>query len=433
MSVSPEDGASSETLIAILMGFTFTVHGSTKEETRKKWLANLQRKDFDPKSSARAPKHKGRRRVTRAKDTYTSARECSTGQREESATTHHQLLNRYDCSEGFTTVNHSLMYSCEPSQEVEEPTAQTVAECHITIAARIFSTTCDKSVQWEAEATDHHYARPSITDGKKTFDALIQAISPLAEVPFTLPIKDQILLTLMRLRKGLLLGDLALRFSITTAVAGRIFMFWMAVLATFSREFLAMWLPQQTIFASRPGHFKDSSMVTCIIDCFEVFIERPSNMRRRAGTYSHYKPHNTAKVLHVIAPNGFIMFVSQAYGGRASDRMITMDSGFLDHLLPGDEVLADRGFTVQGVMPYGVELSLPDFKRGKDQLSKEAVLRSRRLSKLRIHVERSIRRMKCFRILMHVPAEIFANSESFGDILIVVAGLCNLQPLLIRD
>lgn len=135
------------------------------------------------------------------------------------------------------------------------------------------------------------------------------------------------------------------------------------------------------------------------MDCFEIFIDRPGSLLCRGQTYSHYKSHNTAKVLHVIAPNGFIMFLSKPYGGRASDRYITVNSGFLKYLRPGDEILAYRGFTIAEFLPLHVKLLLPSFKKGKTQLGVHELLASRRLAKVRIHVERSIRRMKCFRIL----------------------------------
>ncbi len=37
--------------------------------------------------------------------------------------------------------------------------------------------------------------------------------------------------------------------------------------------------------------------VTIIVDCFEVFIERPSNLLAQAVTWSSYKHHNTIKIL----------------------------------------------------------------------------------------------------------------------------------------
>ena len=39
-----------------------------------------------------------------------------------------------------------------------------------------------------------------------------------------------------------------------------------------------------------------------IIDCFEIFIDRPTNLMARAQTFSNYKHHNTVKVLIGISP-----------------------------------------------------------------------------------------------------------------------------------
>ena len=43
-------------------------------------------------------------------------------------------------------------------------------------------------------------------------------------------------------------------------------------------------------------------------------------------------------------------FISKAWGGRASDKFITEHCGFLDHILPGDVILADRGFDIQDIV-----------------------------------------------------------------------------------
>ena len=44
--------------------------------------------------------------------------------------------------------------------------------------------------------------------------------------------------------------------------------------------------------------------------------------------------------------------MSKAWGGRVSDKYITEHSGTLKKLLPGDLVLADRGFTIQDSMGF---------------------------------------------------------------------------------
>ena len=56
----------------------------------------------------------------------------------------------------------------------------------------------------------------------------------------------------------------------------------------------------------------------------------------RAATYSNYKKHNTVKVLIAVSPTGSIAYISNAWGGRVSDKVITQEYGFLDHIEPGD-------------------------------------------------------------------------------------------------
>ena len=131
--------------------------------------------------------------------------------------------------------------------------------------------------------------------------------------------------------------------------------------------------------------------ITSIIDCFELFIEKPSNLLAKACTWSQYKHYNTAKYLISITPQGTVSFISNGWGGRVSDKHIVENSGYLRHILPGDVILADRGFDVADTIALRqATLNIPAFTRGCDQLPAKDVEDTRKLANVRIHVERVI-------------------------------------------
>jgi hypothetical protein len=265
------------------------------------------------------------------------------------------------------------------------------------------------------------------------FLTLIATLSPHgSKLPFKLKVADQIFAVLVRLRLGLTYQDLARRLNVSAQLMSDMFNSWLDIMAEHLSS-CVIWLPRETIQRTMPSSFKDSfPRTTCIIDCSEIFIQRPFKLKARAQTWSTYKNNNTAKFLVAIAPNGFIMFISKLYGGRASDVFITKSSGFLDYLLPGDEVMADRGFTISEELCFRrVKLNIPAFMKGRDQLSEQEVIDTRRIASDRIHVERAIMRIKSYRILnMKMSNKSFKKGNKT---LLVVSALCNLRDPLIKD
>ena len=203
---------------------------------------------------------------------------------------------------------------------------------------------------------------------------------------------QEFVMTLMKLRLNVPFQDLAYRFVLSLSSVSRIFTSWLIAMDLRLSCFIH-WPDREQLWKTMPMCFQYTfgRKVTVIIDCFEVFIEKPTNLLARAQTFSSYKHHNTIKVLIGITPQGTVSFVSEAWGGRTSDKFLTENCGILDQLLPGDAVMADRGFTIsESVGLRHGKLIIPAFTKGKDQLDPVDVEQSRGIASVRIHVERVI-------------------------------------------
>lgn len=251
----------------------------------------------------------------------------------------------------------------------------------------------------------------------------------------SLSLFHQFLVVLMKLRLGYPDQELGYRFGVHQTTISRIFVRWISTMFVLLKP-LIVWPDREELRMTLPLEFrKHYPRCVCIIDCFEVFCERPTDLMARAQTYSHYKGHNTVKFLIAITPQGTISFISQSWGGRTSDKHLTEHSGLLNKLTPGDLVLADRGFTVdETVGMYCAELATPAFTKGKKQLSRREVDMSRKLARLRIHVERVIGMLRQKYSLLSSTLPINFLMTSDGDpqyalvdkVVTVCCALCNM-------
>ena len=114
--------------------------------------------------------------------------------------------------------------------------------------------------------------------------------------------------------------------------------------------------------------------------------------------YSHeltptlYKHHSTVKYLIGITAKGTVSYISKGCGGRVSDKYFTEHSNLFNFLEPRDTILADRGFDIkESTALYCARVEFPAFTKGKKQLTGIEVEQTRRIAKVRIHMERVIR------------------------------------------
>jgi hypothetical protein len=226
-----------------------------------------------------------------------------------------------------------------------------------------------------------------------TFLVLLKWLSPMLNrerrvlSPF-----QMLLVTFMRLRLNLPRIHIGHLLRVSPTTVGN--MFYETIQAMFVKiGGFVQWPDRDTLHTSMPHQFVETfgKNVAVIIDCFEIFIERPSNLKARAQTFSNYKHNHTIKYLIGIAPQGAITFISKGWGGRTTDKHVTENDGFLINLVPGDIVLADRGFDIKdSVLMMNADVKIPIKTTGRAQLDAKDIEETRSLAHLRIHVERVI-------------------------------------------
>lgn len=147
--------------------------------------------------------------------------------------------------------------------------------------------------------------------------------------------EEELFMVLVRL-------GLTLRFGISESGISKIFTSWSNLLYFYLKDFCEM---PEGESDGKARQFSNFPYLKVIIDCTEIFTQKPSCLQANKEIYFNYMGHITFK-LHVgIDPHEAIAYDSQAWGGRASDKHNTANSpGLTTKLNRGDELMADRGF-----------------------------------------------------------------------------------------
>ena len=74
-------------------------------------------------------------------------------------------------------------------------------------------------------------------------------------------------------------------------------------------------------------------------------------MLAQSETWSDYKHHS----------HGQVTPLSDLWSRRVSDKQITRESGVLDLLQAGDNVMVDRRLDISTIVPDGVKVNMPPF------------------------------------------------------------------------
>ncbi|XP_040068774.1 uncharacterized protein LOC115320941 isoform X1 [Ixodes scapularis] len=210
--------------------------------------------------------------------------------------------------------------------------------------------------------------------------------------------KEEFFMVLVRLRTGMSGKEIARNFGISEGHFSRVFATWINFLHR-QLKALTRFPTCEELQGHLPAAFFKFPDTRVILDGTEVRIERASSLAAQRQTFSSYKHYNTFKEVVGCAPDGYISFVSDLWGGSSSDRVIVEKSGLLEQLQPGDAIMVDKGFKLND-LPPGVRVHIPCFRKpGEPQMAENELSHTRHVASARVIVERAIGRIKQFHIL----------------------------------
>ena len=240
---------------------------------------------------------------------------------------------------------------------------------------------------------------------------------------------DEFLMVCMRLRLALVQEHLADIFHVSKSTVSRTLNTWINFLYDHAKS-LVPWPTREQILCNLPKHFLDYKNCRIVIDCTEVFTEKPSSLSAQWLTWSEYKHSNTFKLLVGVAPNGLVTFISRLWCGNASDRHIVEKDGLLPKLTSGDMIMADKGFTIEDLLPVDVDLNMPPRIPGHRQMTQNEFFVTQGIASARIVVEMKMEQFKNYRILSGTLP--LCESHLAEQVIFLCLAWTNLLPPLMK-
>ena len=120
----------------------------------------------------------------------------------------------------------------------------------------------------------------------KVLNTVFDFLSPKEQSTKLQPFQE-FLITLIKLCLNVSSQDLAYCFNAHPSTISRILLNWLTAMDVRLQQ-LVMWPERENLRKPMPECFQTSfgDKVAVVIDCFEIFIERPSSLLARASTWS---------------------------------------------------------------------------------------------------------------------------------------------------
>lgn len=286
----------------------------------------------------------------------------------------------------------------------------------------------------ELLVSDHNINTFTGVPSAKILDKVVALVkSQESENRMEATVRDRVVLVLIVLKQAMSFSSLAVLFQCSVSSVHRYFVHTLPLVAAVLQSVIE-WPSKEEVLNNMPVHFTKYSRVRGVVDCTEIFVERSHCLTCQLLSYSHYKSNYTVKFLVCVSPAGTITFISRAYGGRASDKVITTQSGLLEKFEPfTDDIMVDRGFFIDELCSArAVGIVRPPFAGKASQFSRPDAINTADIARARVHVERVIQRIKIFKMFNStIPWEMLPHID---QLFTVACGLTNLcAPILADD
>lgn len=350
---------------------------------------------------------------------------------------------QFDCEEISKNQKETVFMSCNRVTyiEKESDSIYCCAEVQTNINIPTKKTYTDQNTDtddfvsfngYDSIANEDDVLKDLCGVSKKVFELLLK-LSPNNERKKKIKIENRLMIFLMKMKLNLTYSSLAVIFGVHRKTIQVIFLTFLENLRVRCQKFIK-WPSREMVDALMPKSFKPKyEKCRVIIDCTEFEVQTPPGLENKIFFYSYYKKGYRLKVLVCCTPSGHISHVSKCYGGRTTDSQITVESGIINLLEPGDIVLADKGFpeikTAINSTGKNVVIVMPPIL-DKPEFTAEEVQATKDIASVRIHIERVIGRIRTYRIVDLITHELIPYCD---DIVFMCCVLVNLQPPIIKD
>lgn len=219
--------------------------------------------------------------------------------------------------------------------------------------------------------------------------------------PFGLGPADRLLLAVVWLRVHPTHAVLAYLFGVSETAARRVLTRTLPVLARAGQDTMRMPDPGRYARRNLPTLLKGTPALAVLVDTFEQPTHRPK--RRQRAYYSGKKERHTLKSqLAVDEASGRVVHVPPSAPGPTADLKLVKRSRVLGRLPKGVGMIGDEAYIGAGDLRPGIGCAPPRRKPRKKPHPPESRRYNRAVSRRRIGVEHTIRRLRVFQALTQV-------------------------------